>query len=330
MERIEFLDQAKGFAIFLMVFAHAIAWNFTDWQSVCIYSQGQSTSEIFGGLIWNIVYSFHMPLFFLIAGYFTPPYEISTKKYLIKRTRRLLIPYIASGIICFVVRGHFGYWFFLSLWQLSVVGCLFVKINQFINKNRMLSIDLVLMLLMYVVLNRSLSNIEGDYMKFVSYIPPYIFGIILARHQKLYDTIFLPIIYTLCCVFFILLILSKYSVLPIPTVIEEILNKCRLYGLPVLGSIITISLFRNISNNKYCKVFNYLGKRTSEIYILHILFVIQIPEIGSFILQQNPITCITLQLVVFSLLSVIAILLSIMLSIPLRNSHLFNKYLFGY
>lgn len=72
MERIEFLDQAKGFAIFLMVFAHAIAWNFTDWQSVCIYSQGQSISEIFGGLIWNIVYSFHMPLFFLIAGYFTP------------------------------------------------------------------------------------------------------------------------------------------------------------------------------------------------------------------------------------------------------------------
>lgn len=37
-ERIIFLDQAKGFTIFLMVFAHAIAWNLDNYQSVLLVS----------------------------------------------------------------------------------------------------------------------------------------------------------------------------------------------------------------------------------------------------------------------------------------------------
>lgn len=70
-ERIIFLDQAKGFAIFLMVFAHAIAWNLDNYQSVLFINSEQSNRNIIAGLLWQLIYSFHMPLFFLISGYLT-------------------------------------------------------------------------------------------------------------------------------------------------------------------------------------------------------------------------------------------------------------------
>ena len=37
-ERITFLDQAEGFAIFLMVFTHVIAWNLDNYQSILFAS----------------------------------------------------------------------------------------------------------------------------------------------------------------------------------------------------------------------------------------------------------------------------------------------------
>ena len=37
-ERIEYLDAIKGVAIFLMVMAHAIGWNLSSWEDVCIYN----------------------------------------------------------------------------------------------------------------------------------------------------------------------------------------------------------------------------------------------------------------------------------------------------
>lgn len=45
-ERIKFLDSAKGLAICLMVFAHAIAWNLADYQSVISINSTQSDKNL--------------------------------------------------------------------------------------------------------------------------------------------------------------------------------------------------------------------------------------------------------------------------------------------
>lgn len=49
MKRIEYIDALKGFAILLMVMGHAIAWNYFDYESVCIYSPHQLTNIKTGG-----------------------------------------------------------------------------------------------------------------------------------------------------------------------------------------------------------------------------------------------------------------------------------------
>ena len=69
--RIEYIDAVKGFAILLMVMAHTIGWNFSDWTFLTRDITELSVGELNAGVIWKLIYSFHMPLFFVISGYFT-------------------------------------------------------------------------------------------------------------------------------------------------------------------------------------------------------------------------------------------------------------------
>ena len=80
--RIAWLDQLKGFGIILMVYGH----NFTALE--------------------EYIYSFHMPLFFIIAGIFHPKnITVSTIK---KRVRQILLPYFLWSFILF------GFWLFIG------------------------------------------------------------------------------------------------------------------------------------------------------------------------------------------------------------------------
>lgn len=79
MKRIAYIDFAKGIAIFLMVLCHCGLHNkFTQW-----------------------VYAFHMPLFFIVSGYFLHKSTVSFP--IIKSLfEKLFIPYIVWALIlCF-------------------------------------------------------------------------------------------------------------------------------------------------------------------------------------------------------------------------------------
>lgn len=69
--RIESFDILKGIAIILMIVAHTYGPNY---------------------IIWNFIYSFHMPLFFIVSGYFYKPKQLS--KLLKNNCVQLLVPYL--------------------------------------------------------------------------------------------------------------------------------------------------------------------------------------------------------------------------------------------
>lgn len=87
--RIEWVDISKGMAILLMVLGHS------------------SIPEPLGKFIW----SFHMPLFFIVSGFLYNPDRYPDFRALLKRrVKTLLVPYVFfSLIVCF---GYFGteYW----------------------------------------------------------------------------------------------------------------------------------------------------------------------------------------------------------------------------
>ena len=59
--RIEWIDALKGFAIFSVVLGHCV----TDSMSSNTFPEYAATLKI----IYDFIYSFHMPLFFIISGF---------------------------------------------------------------------------------------------------------------------------------------------------------------------------------------------------------------------------------------------------------------------
>lgn len=74
------IDVCKGIGIILMLIGHS-AVLMGNWSN----------------LLFKIIYSFHMPLFFIISGYFFKP--LSFKDNVKKSGRRLLIPYLFASLI---------------------------------------------------------------------------------------------------------------------------------------------------------------------------------------------------------------------------------------
>ncbi len=89
-ERNRALDIAKGIAIILVVIGHAVPDSTTR--------QGISSGGL--ALLHSLIYSFHMPLFFLISGYFvdTLSEKFTRKQQIWKKFQRLMVPYIFVGL----------------------------------------------------------------------------------------------------------------------------------------------------------------------------------------------------------------------------------------
>lgn len=113
-ERVLYLDQMKGVAIFFMVMGHMMVFSFKT---------GDSMIEAFG--VSN------MPMFFYVSGFLAYCEMRDRSQFiqrLVKKSRRLMIPWICVTIaMCFYGNRLFVptllsfYWFFYMLVLLSVV-----------------------------------------------------------------------------------------------------------------------------------------------------------------------------------------------------------------
>jgi fucose 4-O-acetylase-like acetyltransferase len=124
--REAYYDNAKFILIFLMVFGHLIQSYIQD-----------------NKLIWTVyttIYSFHMPAFILISGYFAKGFR--KQGYLVKVSKKLIIPYlIFQGIYSFYyyflhdkkalaldpLIPQWSLWFLISLFFWNVLLFLFTK-----------------------------------------------------------------------------------------------------------------------------------------------------------------------------------------------------------
>ena len=104
-KRIKWVDIYKGLLIFLVVFGHALQGISADRTLV--------NNQFYDSILYGkwLIYSFHMPAFFIAAGFFSSKmFNKISKSYFIKRSYRLIIPYfIWSGItaICMqLAKGH--------------------------------------------------------------------------------------------------------------------------------------------------------------------------------------------------------------------------------
>lgn len=85
-ERIDYIDFAKGFLMFLVILGHCI--------------NGENYLK-------NIIYAFHMPAFFIISGilfHYSLSIGKNFGKFLLSRIRQLFIPYIMFEFLGYIVQ----------------------------------------------------------------------------------------------------------------------------------------------------------------------------------------------------------------------------------
>lgn len=85
-------DIMKGIAILLVVLGHSVP----DQAS----ASGIASYPLY--LMRTIIYSFHMPVFFFVAGYFMHiPLKEGFQKFVKDKSIRLMVPYFTIGLLYF-------------------------------------------------------------------------------------------------------------------------------------------------------------------------------------------------------------------------------------
>ena len=168
------------------------------------------------------IYSFHMPLFFLISGFLfslTNPEmkQACTGKFIWKKTKRLMVPYIVLGTIIFVVKfalsglshavreftvanffkmfvipfanystiGHLWYVFTLYVIFLFMLGIIFIRLLSESNI-KLIVVTIGLWLLCYFVPYMSFLNLTSV----LYYAPFFVIGILLQRNYQALSVLF--------------------------------------------------------------------------------------------------------------------------------------------
>lgn len=86
--RMAFFDFLKMFAMFMVLWGHAI--------------QHLQTSDVWGNIMHKIIYTFHLPLFMMIAGFFCiSSMNLNSFTFFKKKGTQLLLPCITWSIILY-------------------------------------------------------------------------------------------------------------------------------------------------------------------------------------------------------------------------------------
>ena len=283
-----------------------------------------------------------MPLFFMVSGYLS--YKClswnNLRQYLNSKSIRLLIPWLCTIPLNYYTKGSVGYWFLISLFEMYVLNFFIVMFMEVVNKNNHIIIDMVIIFMIYLILTRVLKASEASevwtvwgisFGKFAGYFLPFFVGVLLRKYPKLFAIcVDSSISYTCWLILFCLFFARQYFIIADnDNILVKLVNFVIGIGKPLLGSLIVIHLFYKGTFARLGHFLIYIGQRTMPIYILHLFFVIRIPEVGNFILSQDMWTSIAIQIVYGLTISFIAIGISLIVYRVLNTSVQLKLLLFG-
>ncbi len=266
---------AKGIGILLVVIGHFNPSVTPQWYRSLI----------------EVVYSFHMPLFFLLSGFLYVYAKQALGPLILNKLRRLVVPFISIGAIFFAVKWIVGRYatldhpigpssildLFLSpatsymplLWFMHALFLMFIA---FVPLRAILRSTSLVMLVVVVLNTVWLPEGVASLHKILAHFPFFIAGIWLRESGQL-DLIrkagWFRIGIT-CAILFGLIYWFGYSE---AVYLDAIAYPIRL-ALGLLGAmvVITISQRLDLANGRIAKVAGIAGLYSMTIYLLHTLF----------------------------------------------------------
>lgn len=302
-------DIIKFFAIFCVVWGHCI--------------QHLLSSEYWEEPIYRYLYSFHMPLFMMVAGFFAA--NINKNKTfwssLTTKFRQLIIPLLSSCVIICILdiyanQGGYFYHLYKSLWflkSLFLCNVLYLAATTIVDSSMNKRILLILLSLI-------LSNYIRVFLIPQMY-PCFIVGVLL-RFNYDYFKRNTKIINIISGMLFLILLLfwdERFWSQPGTGLISKIWGEDYVvspyiitlirYSVGVLGSIFFISLFHILSSSfersSIGLFISYCGQFTLGIYIFQ-TFILEI--VLANLLKFDSFNWMITNFIVFPILSIVIIL----------------------
>lgn len=284
---MEFISIAKGIGIFLVVLGHTIV------------PQMRQESEI-ALLLFNFIYSFHMPLFAMLSGYLFEKFivkyhEQGVKRFTSKKIKSLLLPYLSFSIIsymgiglCFQIPKMAS---ILSKGGYNAVNPLDAIVQTITHTNHIDKHLWYVYALFFVFLISYLlhSLIKSHWMLIGSFVLYFIFSVYINIPEILYKIVYLLVFFTLArqLTFIDRLTQNKYLIPVLSCFIVfsslhifDVLKFSReisfliLFLCAVSGSFLVLIISRMISLKKSFTALNFLGEYSYGIYLIHQPFIV--------------------------------------------------------
>lgn len=312
MQHNEDLDFLKGIGIALVVLGHC-------------FITALETKYYYLKILKDLIYTFHMPLFFIVSGYLQGlrPYGVDKiKKFSMHQIRKLFLPYIAWSLVLYLfyyllnsiniisidenislnplqliydilaynVRTGNVLWFVYILCISSVVSFI---LHNIIVKNRGSNIVFLLLVLCAGVLANiyiqdGLFVIKRFLVMWIYYEVGVFIGLYINNIQFKANWVVNIILLAVYTSLFIL----YFNTSGIISNILKIL--CALIAVYILYSLSRYSNSFRICSKLY-RIFNYLGKRTSYIYYLHNPYIVLVLVTGlNKVTEVSPIVLIAI------------------------------------
>ena len=312
-KRIYSYDYMKALAIFCVVLGHLL-----------------ERSDSSDNCIRTFIYSFHMPVFFLVSGLLSHRKIFVVKDLFVwyKKKNKILLPlfFFSVGNICLLNQpwldivswGKFGLWF---LWVLFLFDTIYAMTQLLLLKNKNMILEIIVLMIPVLgcfILRKYESSLIGEIFNFKQ-MYNYVFFVlgVLFMRMKLHKYIFDERLQLLFVVVYIIGLSSGLGILNVPMKISAVL---------VIFFIIEKLLETNKSvvygvNTLILKV----GQKTLFIYILHYYFIQGNIHFADNVLYASP----CLYLPVYTILAVFIILMCVGIEEALNTNSYIRKYIFG-
>lgn len=277
----------RGIGIFLVIIGHVIGKQDSGIRQL------YQDDIFFLGQVYDFIYTFHMPLFFIIAGFSFNLFnrrKYGLKSFAKSRAFRLLIPLLfwapfyyllraaigkidfhILGVISSLLSRNFIFWFFPAMFFASIVGFIFLK--RIRSWRFYVAISIVLLLVSYFI--------PGNASVWFYYNFFYCFGCLLGDYMSTSHAKFdlskgQAIVFGLLGV---LLIFATYyfmqaTFLITPSIIKLIngpLSFIVLYFLFDFGSKFRDQDSKVLWSGISKRFLSYIGRLSMSIYLLHVL-----------------------------------------------------------
>lgn len=274
-DRKEWIDYAKGIGIILVVYGHLLSSGYHD---------GLNIPEHFYQLSRNIIYSFHMPLFFLLSGLLVEEslQKRGPREYIIDKLKRIAYPYFLWSAVQIIIEAVFSdhtqrgttlsnlftiwylpwgqFWFIYALFFMHMIHAILSRAGR-LAKPILLTLGLVLFF-------NPFSTETAALFEFSIYFMYFVFGVLLNRYFFMMERLEIRPIFILMLL--VILVASGILIYSNSTYDHPYARFYYLY-LSTTGILFCTALAQYLARQNALPFIRTFGVHSLPIYLVHMI-----------------------------------------------------------